>query len=71
MSKIEPETWKQRTDSDQRRGGRRIMGKEEEGISQGTCIEDAWAQTTQRRLMVGVGAGDSNREKLGTTVIKQ
>ena len=47
------------------------MGKDEEGISQGTCIEDAWTQTTQWGLMVGVGAGDSNREKLGTTVIKQ
>ena len=51
-------------------------GKRGEGASQGTCIEDPWAQTLGWRLMVGYrGEGGWARRKeqgkCGTTVTEQ
>lgn len=45
------------------------MGKEEEEISQGTRIEDPRSQRAQQGLTGGEGAGESNREKIGTTIM--
>ena len=58
MSKTEPEAWKQGTDWQQpkgRRGGK--TGKEGEGTSQGTSINDPWTWTTGWGLTVGAGWG--------------
>ena len=46
-------------------------GKEGEGSSQGTCMNDPWR--TGCRVTVGVGGvgqGKSNRGKIGTAVIE-
>ena len=44
-SKIGPETWKQRTESDHRGGRGGQMGKEGEGSSQETGVKDPWTRT--------------------------
>ena len=45
------------------------------GKGQGTCVRDTWTKTTGGRIEWGrwrvSRAGESNREKIGTTVIEQ
>ena len=52
---------------------RREWWRQGEGISQKTCMNDSWAQTTERGLTVGerdVLGGGGKREIIGATVIK-
>ena len=51
-------------------GGGGEWGKKAKG-HQGTCIRDPWTKPTGWGLTGGAGLGESNRGKIGTTVIEQ